>query len=300
MGSWTRSRSLFCQAMADPLVAERDSRDRLARGLARCERIGSGLRLASAEIRGCAILGADGVLAASGDGERWGDAAQALLDAADRAAGATATHAHVATEEGEVFVVRSGRARDGRRDASRFTLASLVFADMRAALRARASRRRRQRPRRPPDAKAAPPGPRPHVRATPTRPPPTCAAAASPESRSPASTPRAEAEPTHSAETEAGPRALPGRGAPDRHRALSASGADVVFVVELGVRLEVVDFLVRVDLVVAVLGARRLDRVARDGVVARLERLDGLLERVLVDRHVVGDVDPVGSRDRRG
>ncbi len=45
-----------------------------------------------------------------------------------------ATHAHVATEEGEVFVVRSGDLAMVAVTA-RFTLASLMFADMRAALR---------------------------------------------------------------------------------------------------------------------------------------------------------------------
>ena len=70
---------------------------------------------------------------------------------------------------------------------------------------------------------------------------------------------------------------------------------DVVHFFELGVRLEIVDFLVRMDLVVAVLGARCLDRVARDGVIARLKGLDGLLQAVFVDGHVVGDVDPVGA-----
>jgi len=86
------------------------------------------------EIRGSAILGPAGVLAASGDTPAWGDAGQSLLEAADSAAGSRATHAHVATEEGEVFVVRLG-ALAMVAVASRFTLASLVFADMRAALR---------------------------------------------------------------------------------------------------------------------------------------------------------------------
>lgn len=57
-----------------------------------------------------------------------------MLAAADSAAGETATHAHVATGEGEAFVVRLGTlamvAVTGR-----FTLASLVLADMRTTLR---------------------------------------------------------------------------------------------------------------------------------------------------------------------
>jgi len=88
----------------------------------------------SGEIRGCAILHGGEVAAATGSDARWLEAAGALLDAADRAAGEEATHAHVATEEGEVFAVRSGGLSMVAVTA-RFTLASLVFADMRAALR---------------------------------------------------------------------------------------------------------------------------------------------------------------------
>ena len=88
----------------------------------------------SREIRGCAILGPEGVLAASGDAERWREPAAALLRAADHAAGGTASHAHVATEDGEVYAVRLSRlAMVAVTD--RFTLSSLVLADMRAALR---------------------------------------------------------------------------------------------------------------------------------------------------------------------
>ncbi len=91
-------------------------------------------RDASAEIRGCAVLGPAGLLAATGDGERWSAAAAELLEAADAAAGGIASNAHVATEEGEVYVVRlAGLAMVAVTD--RFTLASLVLADLRAALR---------------------------------------------------------------------------------------------------------------------------------------------------------------------
>ena len=89
---------------------------------------------ASPDVRGCAIFGAGEVLAASDTASRWADAGTALLKAADTAAGTQATHAHVATEEGEVFVVRSGDLAMVAVTA-RFTLASLMFADMRAALR---------------------------------------------------------------------------------------------------------------------------------------------------------------------
>jgi hypothetical protein len=88
----------------------------------------------SAEIRGCAILGPAGVLAATGDRDRWLEPALGLLAAADTAAGGSASHAHVATEDGEAYAVRlAGLAMVAVTD--RFTLASLVLADMRAALR---------------------------------------------------------------------------------------------------------------------------------------------------------------------
>ncbi len=87
----------------------------------------------SSEIRGCAIVGPEGVMAASGNAEQWAEAAIAMLEAADRAAGSRASHAHVATEEGEAFAIRAGELAMVA-VASRFTLASLMFADMRAAL----------------------------------------------------------------------------------------------------------------------------------------------------------------------
>ena len=130
MRFWTRSRWLFCQAMADPSVAKlnngvqsRASADAMARFTG-----------ASAEAREGAIIGPEGVLATSGQADRWADAGVALLDAADRAAGELSTHAHVATEEGEVFAVRCGDLAMVA-VTPRYTLASLVFADMRAALR---------------------------------------------------------------------------------------------------------------------------------------------------------------------
>ncbi|MEJ7876339.1 MAG: hypothetical protein WKF62_06735 [Solirubrobacterales bacterium] len=89
----------------------------------------------SPAIRGCAII-APGEPAgtSSSDDKGWIEAGRALLGAADSAAGETATHAHVATEEGEAYAIRQGDlAMVAVTD--RFTLASLVLADMRAALR---------------------------------------------------------------------------------------------------------------------------------------------------------------------
>lgn len=90
----------------------------------------------SPELRGCAILDASGaLLAASGpDGERWRAAALELLSAADKAGEEPVAHAHVATADGEVFCVR----QDGLIAVAvteRFVLASLMFFDLRAALR---------------------------------------------------------------------------------------------------------------------------------------------------------------------
>ena len=92
-------------------------------------------RRLSSEVRGCAILGHDGeLLAATGERTEWDEPARALLTAADGAAQAPAAHAHVATEEGEVYAARWGNlAMVAVTD--RFTLASLVLSDMRATLR---------------------------------------------------------------------------------------------------------------------------------------------------------------------
>lgn len=120
--------------MADPLVADATRGiDSTASPEASAHAV-EAFMAAAGEIRGCAILDSGGVLASSGNDARWAEASHALLEAADSAAGESATHAHVATEEGEAFAVRSGELAMVA-VASRFTLASLVAADMRAALR---------------------------------------------------------------------------------------------------------------------------------------------------------------------
>ena len=93
------------------------------------------LREMSADLRGCAVLDADGqVLAASGDDDAWGDAARAFIAAADAAGKEPAVQVHVATEDGEAFAVRhAGVAMVAVAD--RFTLASLMLFDMRTILR---------------------------------------------------------------------------------------------------------------------------------------------------------------------
>ena len=93
------------------------------------------LEAISADLRGCVIIAADGEpLAASGELEAWAGAGRELLDAADAAAGEPASHAHVGTEDGEVFAVRVGGLALVAA-SERFALASLALSDMRAVLR---------------------------------------------------------------------------------------------------------------------------------------------------------------------
>ena len=89
----------------------------------------------SPDLRGAAILDADGsVLAASGEEERWREDAASLFDAADAAGAEPVEQVHVGTEQGEVFGLRhAGLAAVAVTD--RFALASLMLFDMRAILR---------------------------------------------------------------------------------------------------------------------------------------------------------------------
>lgn len=89
----------------------------------------------SGDVRGAALLDAAGApLAATGDPAAWGEAARALVEAADVAAGEPAYHAHVGTEDGEVFLLRE-RGLVLVAVSDRFVLASLMLCDMRAVLR---------------------------------------------------------------------------------------------------------------------------------------------------------------------
>ncbi len=89
----------------------------------------------SPEMRGCAILSSAGeVLAASGDGDRWGEVGRDLVAAADAAGGEPVAHAHIATGDGEAFCVREG-GLTAVAVTERFTLASLMLFDMRITLR---------------------------------------------------------------------------------------------------------------------------------------------------------------------
>lgn len=89
----------------------------------------------SLDLRGAAILSAEGaVLAASDHPERWREDAAALFEVADRADGEPVEQVHIGTEQGEVFALRhAGLAAVAVTE--RFALASLTFFDMRAVLR---------------------------------------------------------------------------------------------------------------------------------------------------------------------
>ncbi len=101
---------------------------------AEAERAVSRLREMSADLRECAILDPSGTaLAASAEGS-WEACAAALWEAASDSPGAAPTQVHVATEVGEVFMARS-EAGVAVAVADRFALASLMFCDLRAALR---------------------------------------------------------------------------------------------------------------------------------------------------------------------
>jgi predicted regulator of Ras-like GTPase activity (Roadblock/LC7/MglB family) len=88
------------------------------------------------DLRGAAIVGPDGrVLAASGEEpERWEEDAEALFAAADAAEEVPVEQVHIATEQGEVFAIRTGGLA-AVSVTDRFALASLMLFDMRSILR---------------------------------------------------------------------------------------------------------------------------------------------------------------------
>lgn len=114
--------------MADPKITDAPSPADAEVAVARLEAM-------SADLRGCVILDSTGEpLAASGPVDAWAEAGRSMLSAADDAAGEPVTHAHVGTEDGEVFVVRhQGFALVAA--GERFALAGLMLFDIRAVLR---------------------------------------------------------------------------------------------------------------------------------------------------------------------
>jgi hypothetical protein len=102
--------------------------------IADAERAVSRLREMSADLRECAILNPSGeLLAASSEGS-WEACAAALWEAASESPGPPPVQVHVAIEEGEVFAARTP-AGVAVAVADRFALGSLMFCDLRAALR---------------------------------------------------------------------------------------------------------------------------------------------------------------------
>ncbi|HET7455574.1 MAG TPA: hypothetical protein VFJ76_08640 [Solirubrobacterales bacterium] len=90
----------------------------------------------SPDLRGAAVLGPEGeALAATGeDPERWAEDAKTLFAAADAAEGTAVEQVHIATEQGEVFAIRSGELV-AVAVTERFALASLMLFDLRSILR---------------------------------------------------------------------------------------------------------------------------------------------------------------------
>jgi hypothetical protein len=121
-----RDMGRYFDRMPDAATA---SRDEAARTTAYLNEI-------SPEMRGCAVLSGQGeLLAASGeDAERWQAPAREAIEAIDSAGGEPASHAHIATSDGEVFMVREGDLVCVA-VTDRFALASLVLFDLRIALR---------------------------------------------------------------------------------------------------------------------------------------------------------------------
>lgn len=100
---------------------------------AAAERAVARLEEMSADLRSCAILDErSGVLAASDDAD-W-SAVGEIWAAADELSGPRVTQVHVATEEGEVFAARSN-GLSAVALSPRHALASLMFCDLRSALR---------------------------------------------------------------------------------------------------------------------------------------------------------------------
>lgn len=89
----------------------------------------------SPQLRGCAILAADGeVLAATGDVDAWATPARELIAAIDAAGAEPAAHAHISTPDGEAFFVREA-GLSAVAVGERLTLASLLIFDLRSVLR---------------------------------------------------------------------------------------------------------------------------------------------------------------------
>jgi hypothetical protein len=100
---------------------------------AAAERAVAMLEEMSADLRSCAVVGAEGEVLASSGGADW-SAAGELWRAVDELPGPRVTQVHVATETGEVFAARS-EGSSAVALTRRHALESLMFCDLRWALR---------------------------------------------------------------------------------------------------------------------------------------------------------------------
>jgi hypothetical protein len=89
----------------------------------------------SLDLRACAILDAEGEQLAASSEADWAAGATELWSAAGDDSSASPTQVHVATIDGEVFAARDADGRSAVAVTDRFALASLMFCDLRAALR---------------------------------------------------------------------------------------------------------------------------------------------------------------------
>ncbi len=90
----------------------------------------------SADLRACAIVGPGGEVLASSDEAPWAEQVAEIWSAAESARRdpEPPSQVHVGSEGGEVFAVR-GDGVTAIAVTDRFTLESLMFCDLRAALR---------------------------------------------------------------------------------------------------------------------------------------------------------------------
>lgn len=88
----------------------------------------------STGLRACALLDPAGLVLARSSAGDWASTVAEIWAAAGDPSRPEPTQVHVATEDGEVYAVR-GRAGSVVAVTDRFTLASLMFCDLRSALR---------------------------------------------------------------------------------------------------------------------------------------------------------------------
>jgi len=88
----------------------------------------------STGVRACAVIASDGSLLAQSSENDWAGAIAELWSAAGSHGDREPTQIHVATEEGEIYAAREDGAT-AVAITDRFTLASLMFCDLRSALR---------------------------------------------------------------------------------------------------------------------------------------------------------------------